>query len=168
MWRNTETRSCNHCYHGKAISITYSECVLAALIIQHAMRMRSIILPSVACPPLLYFSTLSHKQHDFRKKENYWTQKACLDFFYKFWQKYRVRINYRRISLRHNFRPDSVWFRQGQCLRPSTSKDTSIIATAHRHRNRERHTRHAWESLAGWQYRLDICRLTRGAHIEYI
>jgi len=31
---------------------------------QHAMRMRRSILPSVACI-LLYFSTLSHKQHDF-------------------------------------------------------------------------------------------------------
>ena len=46
-------------------------------------------------------------------------------------------------------RPDSVWFlpvvfRQGQCLRPTTSKDTTRIARAHQHRNRERHTRHVW------------------------
>ena len=70
---------------------------------------------------------------------------------------YRVRINYRRILQNHiftNTRPDSVWFlpvgfRQGQCLRPTTSKDTTRIARAHQHRNRERHTRHAWEGLAG-------------------
>ena len=37
-----------------------------------------------------------------------------------------------------------LWgFRQGQCLRPTTSKDTTRIARAHQHRNRERHTRHA-------------------------
>ena len=28
--------------HGKAVSITYSECVFLALLIQHAMRMRFI------------------------------------------------------------------------------------------------------------------------------
>ena len=42
-----------------------------------------------------------------------------------------------------------VGFRQGQCLRPTTSKDTTRIARAHQHRNRERHKRHAWEGLAG-------------------
>jgi hypothetical protein len=31
--RNIEARSPNHCCHGKEISITYSECVLVALVI---------------------------------------------------------------------------------------------------------------------------------------
>ena len=34
---------------GKAIIITYSECVSVALVIQHAKRVRHTILPSVAC-----------------------------------------------------------------------------------------------------------------------
>jgi hypothetical protein len=42
--RNNEALSCNHCCHGKAISITYCECVSVALVIQHAKRMRRIIL----------------------------------------------------------------------------------------------------------------------------
>jgi hypothetical protein len=46
---NVETRSCNNCCSGKAISITYSECVSVALGIQHTMRMRLITLSSVAC-----------------------------------------------------------------------------------------------------------------------
>jgi hypothetical protein len=42
---NNETRSCNHFCRGKALSITYSDCVSVALVIQHAI---SIILPLVA------------------------------------------------------------------------------------------------------------------------
>jgi len=53
----------------KQISVTYSECVFAALGTQCAMRMRRTILSSVACPVLQYFSTLPHKRHDFRGKK---------------------------------------------------------------------------------------------------
>ena len=38
------------------------------------------VLPSVACPALQYFPTLSHKPLDFRKKKSYWTQNVCFDF----------------------------------------------------------------------------------------
>ena len=65
---NTEARSCKHCCHGKAISITYSECVFVALVTQHAMRMRSTVLSSVDFVAVPYFFTLSHKRYDFQEK----------------------------------------------------------------------------------------------------
>ena len=64
--RNIEAHS--HLLPWRAISIWYSECPSVALLCQLAKSMRCIIVTSVACPPLPYFSTLSHKWHDFRKK----------------------------------------------------------------------------------------------------
>ena len=58
--RNIQVRSRNHCCRGKAIGITHSECVSVTLVRTH------IIALFVACPALTYFSTLSHKRHDFR------------------------------------------------------------------------------------------------------
>jgi hypothetical protein len=53
--------------------------VSAALGIQHAMSMRRITSSSVACLDLLHFSTLSHKQYDFRGKK-VTELKACVLF----------------------------------------------------------------------------------------
>jgi hypothetical protein len=42
----------NHCYSGRAISITYSECGFVALGSQQAKRMRRIMLSPAASPAL--------------------------------------------------------------------------------------------------------------------
>jgi hypothetical protein len=47
----------------------YYECVFVDLGMQHAMRRRRVVLSSVASPASQYFFTLSHRWHDFRKKE---------------------------------------------------------------------------------------------------
>jgi len=52
-------KSKNHCIF----------CVFLALGIKHAMRMRYIILSSMACLALQYFSISSHRRHDFRKSK---------------------------------------------------------------------------------------------------
>jgi len=64
---NTDARLRNHSCCEKN-NITYSACVFVALVTQHALRVRRIILSFVACPVLPYFSTLSHKRHNFREK----------------------------------------------------------------------------------------------------
>jgi hypothetical protein len=64
---NIEARSCKYCCRRKAVSITYSECVFVALIIQKAQRMRRGILSSVASAALQDYSTSSHKWQEFRK-----------------------------------------------------------------------------------------------------
>jgi hypothetical protein len=68
---NIKEHSCNYCCCGKAINITYSECVSVALGIQHTNCMPHVILSSVTCLAVKYFSTLSHKCYDFRKNKMY-------------------------------------------------------------------------------------------------
>jgi len=60
VYRNTEARWCNHCCNGKAMMIAYSEYMSVALRNQYAMRKHYIVLSSVACLAVPYFSILSH------------------------------------------------------------------------------------------------------------
>ena len=62
----------SHPAHGKAISITYSECVYVALVIQHAKSMRFFILSSVACLAVPHFFTSLIRSTIFRKRQRTW------------------------------------------------------------------------------------------------
>jgi hypothetical protein len=68
LQRNIETRSWIHCCRGKAKTLTYYENVFVALISQHAKHIHHIILSSLQCLILTYFSTLFHRQQDFFEK----------------------------------------------------------------------------------------------------
>ena len=62
--RNIEARSCSYCSSGKAMSLTYYECMFVDLFVQQAMRMHPVVICGLWGSK--YFCTLSHKPHDLR------------------------------------------------------------------------------------------------------
>ena len=68
---NIQARSREHCCHGKAICIIYSDSVPATLAFQHGSPICPasyfVVICGLPLPPQL-FSTLSHKRHEFRKR----------------------------------------------------------------------------------------------------
>jgi hypothetical protein len=63
---NIEALSCNYYCCGKAIIITYYECVFVALVIQHATLVLYIVICDLSGHKV-FFLNFSHKGHDFRK-----------------------------------------------------------------------------------------------------
>ena len=78
--RNIQARSRKHCCHGKAITDTYSECMSVALVIQHVMRMRPIILSSMAYPAVQCFFHIMSQEAQVSKK-NIIGHKMCVSSF---------------------------------------------------------------------------------------
>jgi hypothetical protein len=64
-------RNINHCCRRRARRFTHSECVAVALAVQHAERMRIIILASVACPALPYYFHIIRKTARFSGEKIY-------------------------------------------------------------------------------------------------
>jgi len=67
--RNIETRSCDHCWSGKAINITYSECMFVVL--------GAPYIVICGLPGCTKFNILSHKRQGLRK------HKVCVLIFSK-------------------------------------------------------------------------------------
>jgi hypothetical protein len=55
VWRHIEELPLNHCCFGKAMSITYSECVFVALFIQHVKVHAPYYIVICDLSVLLYF-----------------------------------------------------------------------------------------------------------------
>jgi hypothetical protein len=60
VYCNTEVPICNKCCNGKTVSITYSECVFAALGIQHAMCMHKYFICGMSSPTVLFHIILKN------------------------------------------------------------------------------------------------------------
>jgi hypothetical protein len=78
---NIEARSRKHCCREKAMGITYLECVSVVLVIYRENRTRLLLFSYLACPAVPCFSTLPHKQQDFRKKT--FEYEVCVLTFFK-------------------------------------------------------------------------------------
>jgi hypothetical protein len=77
--RNSEARSCNHCYSGKVISITHSECACVAVGTQHAMRMRHNVIRGLP-RYTTFFHFISYKPRFSLEEKKLLNTKCVLNF----------------------------------------------------------------------------------------
>ena len=82
--RNIQPHSHDHLCRGKAITITYSECLLQTYV--SSMQSARTISSSVACMALQYISILSDKRGDFSVKRIS-NKKKCVLVFSTTWSK---------------------------------------------------------------------------------
>ena len=69
MYRNTEAHSRSQCCRGKAVNVTYCECVSVAFLIQNAQLMRCTILTCLFCLAL-FFHIIPYRAWFYLKKKN--------------------------------------------------------------------------------------------------
>jgi hypothetical protein len=81
LQRNIVTRSCNLCYHGKAISISQYKRVLLALVTQHAMRRRHIAIRGLPHSTILIDVILFSKNVIEHKTVFWFSQQLLSDTF---------------------------------------------------------------------------------------
>ena len=109
QYEQIEARLLNHCCCQKAISIRYYEFVSIALIIQHALRMRRILLSSEVYPSLPCFFTWPHKRYVFRKKK-------VIEYKSVFW--FSVQVLSKTILITERIQRDIVHVRRCSCKVP--------------------------------------------------
>ena len=95
---SSEVRLCKHCCSGKAISITCSECVSVALVIQHALCTRHTAICSLPSSAIFFHSVSQTAQ--FWKKKKY---RMCVLIFYTpfVWNIFHSKKNCQRYN--HTF-----------------------------------------------------------------
>ena len=95
-----------------------------AVSVQNAKYLGPILWSSVVCLAVQYFSTLSHKRHDFRKKLC-WTLNVGFDFLYKFvWRIFHSKKNWARYDKKMY-----IGFHVKYSLRFSDFNETWIFST---------------------------------------